>query len=71
MFEKHCCKARTREASGWGRQPAADDARGGGASPESMSRALTHGACEIGQNHSADACGSRVGFLATRLGGSG
>ena len=43
MFEKHCCKARTREVGGWGGLSAASDAGGGGGSSESMSRALTHG----------------------------
>ena len=43
MFEKYCCRARTREASGWGGLSAASNAGGGGASPERMSRALTRG----------------------------
>ena len=40
VFEKHCCRVRTREASGWGGLLAAGDVGGGGASPESMSHAL-------------------------------
>ena len=71
MFEKHCCRAQTREADGWGGLSAIGDAGGGGASPESMSRTLTCNACEIGQNHSAGVCGSRAGFPATRIGGGG
>ena len=45
VFEKHCCRAQTREVGGWGGLSAADDAGGGGVSLESMSRALTCGPC--------------------------
>ena len=43
MFEKYYCRARTREASGWGGLSTASNAGGGGVSSERMSRTLTRG----------------------------
>ena len=63
--------AQTREAGGWGGLSTVAEAGGGGASLKSMSHALTRSACETGQNHNGDTCGSRAGFLATRLGRGG
>ena len=40
-FEKHYCRHQIRETSGWGGPSAVGDVGGGGASPESISRALT------------------------------
>ena len=45
MFEKHCCRVQTREVGGRGGPLATNNAGGGGALSESMSRAacVKHG----------------------------